>query len=266
MSLFTITSDLGSANYLTAAVKGCILNNNANAKIIEISSQISNYNIYEAAYVFKNAYSYFKPSTHHFVLCGLYNADNKNLLIAKHNGHYVYFVDNGFAALALSNIVEVYAIKIDQKFNYIIGDIAKTFSLAASYLQQGAAITQFATPYELASKPTDLDPVIHESMVMAQVIYIDNYKNVVVNLTRQEFDEIANGRKVRIEFTSNTQINTVSNHYSDVPIGNKVCFFNNAGYLEIAVRGGNASELFGFETSSGKNDLYNKVTIHFEND
>ncbi len=266
MALFTITSDLGNTNYLTAAVKGAILASVPQASIVELSSTIQSFNIYEASYIFKSAYHYFAPNTHHLILCGLFNSDYKDLLVTQFNNHFIYFVDNGFAPLCLSKNQEIFALKLEPNFEFSLMNIAKTFAQGASFINKGVQLSQFTVPYDLKYIPNDIDPIVQENSVVAQVIYIDNFKNVVVNLTKQEFEEIAQGRKVRMEFTGNTQINTISTGYNDVPIGNKVCFFNDAGYLEIAVRGGNASELFGFEVSGGKKGIYNTVTLHFDND
>jgi len=37
----------------------------------------------------------------------------------------------------------------------------------------------------------------------------------------------------------------LSDHYSDVPVGDTLCLFNSANYLEIAINMGKASSLLG---------------------
>ena len=44
----------------------------------------------------------------------------------------------------------------------------------------------------------------------------------------------------------------ISEAYSDVGEGDKLAFFNSAGYLEIAINKGNASSLFGLQGYSEK--------------
>jgi S-adenosyl-L-methionine hydrolase (adenosine-forming) len=86
---------------------------------------------------------------------------------------------------------------------------------------------------------------------------------VVVNITKQEFELARKGRDFVIGFVKNESITSLSKDYRDVNIGRKVCFFNSAGYLEIAVRGGPASDLFGFELGEDTNDVYKNVFIKF---
>ena len=78
-----------------------------------------------------------------------------------------------------------------------------------------------------------------------QILFIDQFENVVVNIRKEEFDLQAQGRSFKIVFTRNETITDLSKHYGEVPISDKLAWFNSAGYLEIAVRGGNMAGLFG---------------------
>jgi S-adenosyl-L-methionine hydrolase (adenosine-forming) len=264
MAIYTITSDLGKENYLTAIVKGCIYEQDINAKIVEISSEIEPFDVYQATYLFQSAFAYFPKKSHHFILCGLYNTEYKQLLIAEIDDAYVYFVDNGFASLAMPENIIVKAIKLDNTFAYNVGNIAKTFAMASFYLGKGTKITDFTIDYQLQYQPTDIKPVVLENQLIAQVLFIDRFKNIVINITKAEFESIKGDRKFVIEFVGREKITEISNGYNDVEDGRKVVFFNTAGYLEIAVRNGNASELFGFETGKKIDDLYKTIKIFFE--
>jgi S-adenosyl-L-methionine hydrolase (adenosine-forming) len=264
MAAYTITSDLGKENYLTAIVKGCIYEQDAHANIVEISSDIEPFDVHQSSYLFKSAYSYFPKGSHHFILCGLYNTNFQELLIAEFNGHYLYFIDNGFATLTLPKDSKIVSIKLDASFSYHVGNIAKTFALASYYIGKGTKLSDFTTPYTLQFQPNLIDPLVTDNQIVAQVLFIDRFKNVVVNLSKTEFETIKADRKFRIEFVGKEKINKISNGYNDVDTGRKVCFFNNAGYLEIAVRGGNAAQLFGFETGGEVEDIYKTIKIFFE--
>jgi S-adenosyl-L-methionine hydrolase (adenosine-forming) len=264
MAIYTITSDLGKENYLTAIVKGCIYEHDITANIVEISSDIEPFAVYQASYLFQSAFPYFPKKSHHFILCGLYNTEHQQLLIAEIDGHYIYFVDNGFASLVMPLDVVVKAIKLDHTFIYNVGNIAKTFAMASYYLDKGTKISDFTTDYQLHEQPNDIRPVILENQLIAQVLFIDRFKNVVINLTKTEFETLKGDRKFIIEFVGRERISEISNGYNDVDDGRKVVFFNTAGYLEIAVRQGNASELFGFDTGKKVDDMYKTIKIFFE--
>jgi S-adenosylmethionine hydrolase len=97
---------------------------------------------------------------------------------------------------------------------------------------------------------------------------------VVVNIRKEEFDLHAKGRPFKIVFTRNETIEVLSSNYGAVPVADKMAWFNSAGYLEIAVRGGNMAGLFGLskydENQIGKqrpNDnkwFFQMVRVFFE--
>lgn len=98
----------------------------------------------------------------------------------------------------------------------------------------------------------------------AQVLYIDHFGNVVLNLTYLQFEEARKGRKFKILFMRDEEIDTISEHYHDVAEGEKLCLFNSANHLEIAINRGNASKLFGFFENGDRSLFYNTIKIFFE--
>ena len=53
MAIITLTTDYGNKDYFTAAIKGAILSEAPEVQIIDISHQISPFNIQEGAYILK---------------------------------------------------------------------------------------------------------------------------------------------------------------------------------------------------------------------
>jgi len=105
------------------------------------------------------------------------------------------------------------------------------------------------------------------------VIYIDNYGNVVTNITAKLFKEIGKTRNFTI-FARTVKFRKIHESYSDAidfnlskekreEDGKKLALFNSAGHLELAVYKsnpltvGSASSLFGL-------DYRDPVTIKFD--
>ena len=65
MAIITLTTDYGNKDYFTAAIKGAILSEAPEVQIIDISHQISPFNIMETAYVIENSYKHFPEKTIH---------------------------------------------------------------------------------------------------------------------------------------------------------------------------------------------------------
>jgi S-adenosylmethionine hydrolase len=68
-----------------------------------------------------------------------------------------------------------------------------------------------------------------------QILFIDHFENVVINITREEFEEQRKGRRFRIMFKRNETIDTISADYTGVPESEILAWFNSAGYLELAI-------------------------------
>ena len=107
-----------------------------------------------------------------------------------------------------------------------------------------------------------------------QIVFIDNFENVIVNITHEQFEEQRKGRSFRIVFKRDEVIDRISESYADVNEGEKLALFNSAGYLEIAINKGNAAGLFGLKGFNEKtrqvanilqNQLpYQTVKVYFE--
>jgi hypothetical protein len=89
-------------------------------------------------------------------------------------------------------------------------------------------------------------PVIAPSQIRGAVIYVDNYDNVVSNITRDLFEKVGRGRPFQLFFKRHDPILRLSKHYNDVPIGETLCLFN-SDYLEVSINMGKAAELFGLK-------------------
>ena len=117
-----------------------------------------------------------------------------------------------------------------------------------------------------------LRPNFSDNWIEGQIIYIDHFENIVLNITREQFETHRKGRAFRIIFKRDEVIDKISENYSDVPEGEKVALFNASGYLEIAINKGNAAGLFGLQgfrqtNASQQNRLfYQTARIFFDQD
>ncbi len=102
-----------------------------------------------------------------------------------------------------------------------------------------------------------------------QILFIDHFENIIVNITHDQFEEQRRGRSFKIIFKRDEVINVISETYANVKEGEKLALFNSAGYLEIAINKGNAAGLFGLQGFTGRTDtqqtrlFYQTVRIQF---
>ena len=63
MSVITLTSDYGIKDHYTGSIKGALFSELINPNIVDISHQISPFNIVEAAYIIENSYKNFPENS-----------------------------------------------------------------------------------------------------------------------------------------------------------------------------------------------------------
>ena len=135
-------------------------------------------------------------------------------------------------------------------------------------LVNGESIMNIGVAETIYLEKRHLRPVLDNNSIEGQIIFIDSFENVIVNITHEQFEEQRKGRSFRIVFTRNEMIDRISESYADVPEGEKLALFNSAGYLEIAINKGNAAGLFGLKGFSEKTRQgqlsYQTIKVYFE--
>ena len=104
MSIITLTTDFGTKDHFVGAIKGTIYSELPNARIVDISHQISPFNITETAYILKNAYKSFPEGSIHIIgVDSELSIENKHIALYLDN-HYFICPDNGVISLLASEI------------------------------------------------------------------------------------------------------------------------------------------------------------------
>ena len=244
MPLVTLTSDIGLQDYLVGAVKGQLLQVNPVFNIIDITHQLPPFNYPQAAYVCRNAIKNFPAHTYHIVLVNLFEKKPENLLLAFHNNQYILCADNGLITMITEGRPEmVIGLPIDKTKLKNTLYCVEVFANAIEAVTQGKRLQDIGEPDIAILEKNHLRPFLTPDAIEGQIIFIDNFENVVINITRQEFEEQMGNRGFRIEFRRNEHIERISETYADVPEGEKLALFNSSGYLEIAINKGNAAGL-----------------------
>ncbi len=272
MALITLTTDFGTQDYMVGAVKGQILTANPQSTIIDITHTLNPFNYPQAAYICKNNLRNFPEGTFHIVLVDLFDRNPEFMLLVHHHGQYIGLADNGLIKMILDESpVEKVALSLKNRGQKNTITCVKVFAEAIREIESGKPLSEIGdTQIEIAEK-NSLRPIITSNSIEGQILFIDRFENVVINITREEFEENRKGRSFKIHCTRGEPIEKISETYGDVPMSDKLALFNTAGYLEIAVNKGNAAGLFGLERykDPGPDDsknriLYQTVRIFFE--
>lgn len=277
MSIITLTTDFGEKDHFAGAVKGAIYSELEDAKIVDISHSISPFHIAEAAYIIQNAYKSFpKGSIHIIGIDSELTPENKHIAVIL-DEHYFICADNGIISLITQEMRPTKVVEINIH-DRVTSDfpVLDVFVKVACHIARGGTLEVIGKEINEVKELKGLAPVIQEkqNQIIGNVIYIDNYGNVVTNITKKLFDNIGKGKPFVI--TARTvKFREVYTIYSEAinfnlppekreEDGKKLAIWNASGYLELAVYKsnpqtvGSASTLFGLQ-------FRDTVTVNFEN-
>lgn len=245
MGVITLTSDWGLTDYYLSSVKGMIYNLYPDAKIVDISHNIPPFNINEAAYILKNAYKSFPEGTVHIIGLNSEESINNPHVATRFNKQYFIGTDNGIFSLIFEKepdkAVSLDIMQDSERFTFSERD---RFVKAAVHLAKGGKIEELGTVREKLTEKFSFEPVVSENTIRGMVLHVDNYENLITNISESLFKKVVNHKKFEISLRSYT-IKNIKKAYGDVSPGEIVALFASNGLLEIALNKANASSLLG---------------------
>ncbi|MGZ3882830.1 MAG: SAM hydrolase/SAM-dependent halogenase family protein [Bacteroidia bacterium] len=252
MPIITLTTDLGYRDPYLAIVKVCILKSIPDVQIIDLSCDIKDNNISDAAFILKNSLKYFPAHSIHLVGVKFINSasmlgknkgvDNTRYLLTKYNDQYIITPDNGFITL----LDEAYSGKVYQLYfneatqhNFFLKDI---FVEVAAHIAEGKPVEEIGIETTDYYKAFQFSSFTSPENLKGKSIYIDDFGNVITNISKEQFYKALGNRKFSIVLPG-ARITKISDTYDDVRIGDALAIFNSFGYLEIALNGKSAYKM-----------------------
>ncbi|MBC7586748.1 MAG: SAM-dependent chlorinase/fluorinase [Chitinophagaceae bacterium] len=273
MPLLTLTSDIGQQDYMVGAIKGQLVSTNPTLNIVDITHYLPQDNFPHVAYICSNAFKYFPKNTFHFLLVNVFETKGGHFILAEYNEQFIICPDNGILTMITGSIPKkVVTLPIINASTFL--EITQIVANAVTAIINGKNIHDIGTNALSITEKLMLKPMIGNDWIEGQILFIDNFENVIINITREEFEKERRNRKFKIVFKRNEVIDSLSHNYASVDEGNNLAHFNSAGYLELSINKGNMAGLFGLKNYNEKmqqqghavqnNWFYQTVRVFFE--
>ncbi|PQB07472.1 hypothetical protein BST83_10095 [Polaribacter filamentus] len=274
MPFITLTTDFGTKDHFVGAVKGAIYSELADAKIVDITHEISPFNITETAYILKNSYKSFPEGTIHIVgVDSELSEDNKHIAIEL-DKHFFVCPDNGIISMIASEIqpTKIVEINIHDRIESSF-PVLDVFVQVACFIARGGNLTVIGKEITEFKKLVEIQPKVNQAQtqIIGGVVYIDNYGNVISNISNKMFNDIGKGRTYKVS-ASRYSFNKIYKKYNEITgndlqdarqfDGNKLAIFNSAGFLEIAIYRSNLNTVGGASSLLGL-DYRDPIIIEF---
>jgi len=238
--IITLLTDFGESDGFVGTMKGVILSINPKATIIDISHEIPGQDIEAGAFVLNSSYRYFPSGTIHVAVVDPGVGSQRKILAVQSEKYFFIAPDNQvlkdiFHSGETLTVIEVL------NTQFFLNKISHTFhgrdifAPVAAHLSTHVGIEQLGQKIKNYDRGIIDQPIITESNISGKIIHSDKFGNLISNIPA----ELINKPISFIQIGS-TIFNRLSDSYREVDISEPLAIIGSSGYLEIAIRNGNA--------------------------
>jgi len=243
MPLVTLTTDYGIRDPYVANFKGELWRRSSDLQLVDISHNVNNFDIVQAAFIFKNAWRSFPSGTIHLLTVNDLPEARRNFLLVHQHDQFFVCPDNGILHLIFESLRgTIYRLSFEQQPEQ---PLEAQLALVVQQLSRKLPLEHIGAATNNTVRRLALQPVITSHQIRGAIIYIDNYDNAISNISRALFTQVGQGRPFAISFKRHPALTRLCKDYDEVAIGDPLCRFNRAGYLKFAVHMGRAASLLG---------------------
>lgn len=248
MPIITLTTDFGTADGYAAAMKGILLSMAPQATLVDATHEILPQAVRQAA-VAVNAFApYFPPGTIHVIVVDPGVGTDRAILAVSAIGQIFLAPDNGLLSLIFERDPQAQVRRVENRALFR-PELSSTFHGRDIFAPVAAHLAS-GVPFE-AVGPATADYILgiipHAQVsgetVRGRIIYKDHFGNLITNIRREHLagKDVA---AVKVK-TGAVELTGLRSAYGEVEKGCPLALIGSAGYLEIAVREGNAAEVLG---------------------
>jgi hypothetical protein len=247
-SSITLTTDFGTADHFAGVMKGVIASIAPKARVIDITHEISPYEILEGAFVISEAWRYFPKGTIHVVVVDPGVGSARRPILVEAAGHFFVAPDNGVLSMVYD--AAKHKVRLISNPKLMARDVSRTFhgrdifAPAAAHLACGVPAARFGKPIVDYIRIADTKPSkLSRNSWRATIFRADRFGNLITNFHLDDFARITAGPfELRV---GAERIRRLALTFSEAAIGELVAVFGSSGYLEIVANQASAAQILG---------------------
>jgi S-adenosyl-L-methionine hydrolase (adenosine-forming) len=249
-AIITLTTDYGTNDHLVGTLKGVILKINPEVTIVDITHNVTPYDLLDGALAIGSAFEYFPPRTIHVVVVDPGVGTDRRPILATADNQYFVAPDNGVLSLVYERDPNT-VVRHATAEHYYHQPVSKTFhgrdvfAPVAAWLSKGwqtSAMGEEITDFKRFSLPK---PKAADGLVKGVVMRVDSFGNLVTNFRQEDLPEAAkNGGKVNFQI-GNHSVSRLVETFANGNAGEAIAYLGSSGYVEVGVNKGNAAKTLG---------------------
>lgn len=253
MQLITLTSDYGPTDFYAAAVKGMLYRELPEVTLCDISHQVAPGDIHQGAFILRHCLSSFPEGTVHLVLVSELSA-NRRWLVMELEGQFFISADNGLMPLLAEDsarTAQFWQVDISEKESLFPG--RDFLAKAACHLARGGKPSVLGRSTDEYVQGRSFKPHLDhgEGLILGTVNYIDQYGNLITNISAAQMQEVGGTRSLVIELPRSQRLERLYGGYHELSDGHIIALINSSQRLEIALTGAQGRDFNGANSMLG---------------
>jgi S-adenosylmethionine hydrolase len=247
-------TDFGTANDAVAICKAVIVGIAPNARIMDITHQVTPYQIEEASRFLAGVTPYYPAGTVFLVVVdpGV-GTSRKAVIVKSRKGQFFVLPDNGLITPVLDRDGLASAREITNHAWMIEAPVSSTFhgrdifSPAAAHLAYGWDFNLVGPEVSQLVRLTPKVSITTEKGIEGDIIGLDDpYGSLITDIPGDEFKKLGYnvGDKIRVEINKKVVALPYVKTFMDVPVGDLLLYIDSRGRVGIAINEGNYSKKF----------------------
>ncbi|MGH9328746.1 MAG: SAM hydrolase/SAM-dependent halogenase family protein [Terriglobia bacterium] len=248
-ALISLTTDFGLRDHFVGTMKGVMLNINPSAQLVDVSHNVTPFDVFDGAVTIALAYRYFPPQTVHLVIVDPGVGTSRRAIVARTREHVFVAPDNGVLSIIYEREeqVEVRHVIADR---YFLKPVSNTFhgrdifAPVAGWLSKGLGPEKFGetvTDYVRLSVPKPKRAGARE--IQGVVIKVDQFGNLITNIGPEDVPELFATPPSEFSMSAGQQrITRMYNSYASGKSSEIFAILGSSGFLELGQNHGSAAE------------------------
>jgi S-adenosylmethionine hydrolase len=220
-------------------MKGVILGICPRARIVDISHEVTPFEISEGAYLIAQSYRFFPKGTVHIAVVDPGVGSERRAVVMEAAGQYFVGPDNGIFGMVMAR--EKHKVRAISNERYFRHPVSSTFHGRDIFAPVAAHLAAGVRAARMGETIRDFEPGDFPGTEgEGRVLHVDRFGNIVTNLRAEDFA----GKRVWLRI-GKSKISGVAKNYAEAAAGELFAIEGSGGYLEISINRGSAARKIG---------------------
>jgi len=242
-----LLTDFGTKDGYAGVLHGVILRINPAAVIVDVCHDIPAQDVRAAAFVLSTVYRYFAEDTIHLVVVDPGVGSERRAIVVRTGSGTFVSPDNGVLSYVFAREPVLAMVQLTEA-RYWRSPLSDTFhgrdlfAPVAAHLSLGVELAELGSDLSDAVRfPIPEVRVTREGNLSGEVLHVDRFGNLITNVPAECLPV---GQLLRLQIAGREVLGP-QRAYAHAQDGELLVLVGSSGYLEVAVRNGNAATVLG---------------------